>query len=53
MATIPMQAKPKSNLYTLDEAVNAIFSKLDEAIDDLETGRVLSENEVWKEIDAI
>lgn len=53
MATIPMQAKPKSNLYTLDDAVNVIFSKLDEAIDDLESGRVLPEEEVWKEIDAI
>ena len=53
MAKIPMQAKPKSNLYTLDDAVNVIFSKLDEAIDDLESGRVLPEEEVWKEIDAI
>lgn len=53
MTTIPMQAMPKSNLYTLDNAVNVIFSKLDEAIDDLESGRVLSEEVVWKEIDAI
>lgn len=30
-----------------------LFSKLDEAIDDMEQGRVLSEEELWAEIDAI
>lgn len=53
MATIPMQTKPNNNSYTIDDAVKVIFSKLDEAIDDLENGRVLSEEEVWKELDAI
>ena len=38
---------------TVDYVINTIFSKLDEAISDLESGRVLSEEEVWKELDAI
>ena len=36
-----------------DEAMNILFSKLDEAIDDLENGRVLTEEEFWAEIDSI
>ena len=38
---------------TIDDAMNELFSKLDEAIDDMETGRVLTEEELWAEIDAI
>lgn len=34
-------------------AMNILFSKLDEAIDDMENGRVLSIEEAWKEIDTI
>lgn len=30
-----------------------ILSKLDDAIDDVENGRVISEEELWAEIDAI
>lgn len=41
------------NQYSIDQAMNVIFSKLDDAIDDLESGRVLTEKEVWKELDAI
>lgn len=37
----------------VDYSMNTIFPKLDEAIDDLENGRVLSEEEVWKELDDI
>lgn len=39
--------------YTIDDAMNVLFSKLDEAIDDLENGRVISEEEMWAELDAI
>ena len=53
MATLPVQTKPKSILYTLNDAVEIIFSKLDEAIDDLENGRVFTEQDVLEEIDAI
>ena len=38
---------------TIDDAMNELFSKLDEAIDDMEAGRVLIEEELWAEIDAI
>lgn len=37
----------------IDDAVNVLVSKLDEAIDDLENGRVLTEEELWAEIDAV
>lgn len=39
--------------FTMDDAVNVLFSKLDEAIDDMENGRVLTEEELWAEIDMI
>lgn len=39
--------------YTINDAMNALLSKLDEAIDDLENGRILSEEELWEEIDSI
>ena len=38
---------------TLEDAVEILFSKLDEAIDDMENGRVLSIEEVWEELDTI
>ncbi len=38
---------------SLDKKMERIFSVLDEAIDDMENGRVLAEDELWKEIDAI
>lgn len=41
------------NAYPIDDAMNVLFSKLDEAIDDMEAGRVISEEELWAEIDAI
>ena len=39
--------------YVVDYSMNTIFSKLDEAIDDLENGRTLSEEEIWEELDDI
>lgn len=41
------------NAYPINDAMNVLFSKLDEAIDDMEAGRVISEEELWAEIDAI
>ena len=38
---------------TLDDAMQILLSKLDEAIDDVENGRVISEEEMWEELDAI
>ncbi len=37
----------------IDNAMNILYAKLDEAIDDLENGRVISEEEMWAELDAI
>ena len=39
--------------YTVENAMDALLSKLDEALDDVEHGRVLDESELWAEIDAI
>lgn len=33
--------------------MDALLSKLDEALDDVEHGRVLNEDELWAEMDAI
>lgn len=41
------------NAYTIDEAVNVLFSKLDEAIDDMENGKTISEEEMWAELENI
>lgn len=45
--------KTQNTTYTMKDAMNVIFTKLDEAIDDLENGRVQSIDEAWEEIDAI
>ena len=38
---------------TLDVAMQILFSKLDDAIDDVENDRVISEEQLWEELDAI
>ena len=38
---------------TLDNVLQILFSKLDEAIEDIEIGRVVSEEELWEELDSI
>lgn len=49
-----MEMIVKSNsTYAVDDARSSLFSKLDEAIDDMENGRVISEEEMWAELDAI
>lgn len=45
--------KSRDNVYTLESAMDVLLSKLDEAFDDVEAGRVLDEDELWAEIDAI
>ena len=39
--------------YSIENAMNALFVKLDEAIDDIENGRVITEDEMWAELDKI
>ena len=46
-------AKTVENSYTIDNAMEVLFGKLDEAIDDMENGRVQTIEEAWEEIDSI
>lgn len=41
------------NAYTINDAMNVLFDKLDEAIDDMEQGRVQIIEEAWAEIGEI
>ena len=43
----------QENTYTINDAMQVIFSKLDVALDDFENGRVISEDDMWAELDAI
>ena len=43
----------EKNAYPMNDAMNVLFSKLNEAIDDMEAGRVISEEELWVEINAV
>lgn len=45
--------KTSESSYTVENAMDALLTKLDEALDDVEHGRVLDESELWAEIDAI
>lgn len=47
--------KLKSDLGKDDymDTMDTLFSKLDESIDDMENGRVISEEEMWAELDAV
>lgn len=47
-------AKPTTETsYTINNAMEVLFEKLDEAIDDMENGRVQTIEDAWKEIDSI
>ena len=37
----------------LDGAMQVLFSKLDDTIDDVKNGRVIYKDELWEELDAI
>lgn len=45
--------RQQDDTYSMDTAINILYSKLDEAIDDIENGRVISEEEMWTELDNI
>lgn len=45
--------KSKGKAYVIDDAIQVLFSKLDEGLDDFENGRVISEEEMWEELDAV
>lgn len=45
--------KPYEMIYASDSAADVLLGKLDEAIADMENGRVQTLEDTWKEIDAI
>ena len=45
--------KSREITYTINDAMGVLLSKLDEAIDDMENGRVQTVEEAWAEIDAV
>lgn len=38
---------------TTEKTIDVLFSKLDEGLDDLENGRVISEEDMWAELVAM
>lgn len=46
-------AKTVESTYTINDAMDVLLSKLDEAIDDMENGRVQTIDEAWEEIDKV
>ena len=45
--------KTVESTYTINDAMGVLLDKIDEAIDDLENGRVQSLDEAWEEIDRV
>lgn len=39
--------------YTINDAMDVLLGELDEAIDDMENGRVQTIDEAWEEIDKV
>ncbi len=51
--TLAQATKSHETTYTLDDAMDILLTKLDNAIHDMEAGRVQTIEEAWKEIDEI
>ena len=45
--------KSRETTYTINDAMDVLLSKMDEAIDDMENGRLQKLEEAWAEIDAV
>lgn len=45
--------KSNEDSYTINDAMNVLLAKLDDAIDDMEQGKVQTIDEAWEEIDVI
>lgn len=45
--------KSHEEAYALENAIDVLLEKLDDAIDDMESGNVQTIEEAWKEIDAV
>ena len=39
--------------YTINDAMDVLLGKLDEAMDDMENGRIQTIEEAWEEIDRV
>ena len=50
---LAQETKSRETTYTINDAMDVLLSKLDEAIDDMENGRVQTVEEAWAEIDAV
>lgn len=53
MATMTQTAAEQSLGYQAKDVMKDLLGRLDEAIDDMEQGRVQTIEEVWVEMDAI
>ena len=51
MAPVAAMENDNKMSYDVKDAMNILFNKLDEAIDDMENDRTLSSEEMWNEID--
>lgn len=51
MGTVQVVRK-QENAYVKEDMKQILFSKLDESIDDFENGRVISEEEMWAELES-
>ncbi len=45
--------KTAESTYTINDSMNVLLGKVDEAIDDMENGRVQTIDEAWEEIDKV
>jgi hypothetical protein len=45
--------KTVDSTYTISDAMDVLLNKLDDAIDDMESGRLQTIDEAWKEIDEV
>lgn len=45
--------KSNEDSCTINDAMNVLLAKLDDAIDDMEQGKVQTIDEAWEEIDVI
>lgn len=45
--------KSREASYTINDSMDVLLTKLDEAIDDIENNRIQTIDDAWKEIDII
>lgn len=53
MASITQKTDKSTSNYSIEAALTILLKKLDEAIDDMVQGNVLTIDEAWVEIDSI